>query len=97
MLDLEAERLAAELAESTSTLEAMQVRSAESAAEVAEELPALRCAFRKRCRAGFSNAVRLSCALTVLEGELRGAELGGADAVAKHARAMYHTDDFTPV
>ena len=83
MLDAEAERIAAALAESTSTLEAMQMRGAEVAIEVADELPALRCAFRKRCRAGLSNAVRLSCALTVLEGEA----FGGADADAFGKRA----------
>ena len=81
MLDAEAERLASELADSTSTLESMQVRSADAAQELACDLAPLRCAFRKRCRAGFSNAVRLACALTVLEGEVhtRGE---GMDAIA---------------
>ena len=84
MLDAEAERVAATLAESTRTLEAMQVRGADAATEVADELPALRCAFRKRCRAGLSNAVGLRCALTVLEAEAN----GGAEADAfRPARA----------
>ena len=77
MLDAEAERLAAGLIDSTNTLEAMQMHSAEAACEVADELPALRTAFRKRCRAGFSNAVRFACQLSVLEAELHG---GGGDA-----------------
>ena len=80
MLDAEAERIAAELAASTDTLEAMQMRSAEAASEVAAELPLLRCAFRKRMRDGLSSAMRLNCALVVLEGEALGPEEGGKRA-----------------
>ena len=40
----------------------------------AVELPELRCAFRKRCRDGYSNAVRHACHLTVLEAECKVAQ-----------------------
>ena len=66
MLEQEAQRLAERLAESTSELEALQVRSCQADAEAARELPALRCAFRKRLRNGHSSALQLSCALAVL-------------------------------
>ena len=87
MLDAEADRLAAELTESTGTLEAMQMRSAAAAQELAADLAPLRLAFRKRCRAGFSNAVRLACALTVLETEAYGAPSDGAGGVPDDAMA----------
>ena len=62
--------LAAELEESMAALERLQVQNAQAEQESAMELPMLRCAFRKRCREGYSNAMRLSCSLSVLEGEL---------------------------
>lgn len=92
MLDAEAERLAAELAASTVSLEAMQMRSVEGAQELAAELSPLRIAFRKRCHQGISNAVRLSCALTVLEAEAYASSQVAGDAcmgtASKRARAV---------
>ena len=63
MLDAEAQRLEATLAHSESSLEEMQAQSAAEHAELARELPALRCAFRKRTRDGHSNALRAACSL----------------------------------
>ena len=54
------------------SLEQMQARSAAEHAALASELPALRCAFRKRTRDGHSNALRLACSLTTLEAETVG-------------------------
>ena len=78
MLDAEAERLAAVLAASTGSLEAMQARSAEAASALAAELSAARLAFRKRCRDGVSAELRLSCALHALEAEAYGADAAEA-------------------
>jgi hypothetical protein len=74
MLDAEVERMAAELASSTSALEESQMRSADAASAVADDLRAARCAWRKRCHDGFASALRLSCALNVLEVEVHGRE-----------------------
>ena len=85
MLEAEAERFVAELAASTGSLEEMQFRSTQAAQELAAELSPLRIAFRKRCRQGMSNAVHLSCALTVLEAE---AFAGGSHSAATGDPAM---------
>ena len=66
----ETARLMAQLKESMAALELLQVQGAQAAVDTAAEIPALRCAFRKRCASGHSNAARLACSLAVLEGEL---------------------------
>ena len=62
--------LAAQLTESMAALERLQVQNARAEQEMAMEMPMLRCAFRKRCHEGYSNAMRLACSLSILEGEL---------------------------
>ena len=69
MLDAEAEAIIAELAQSERAVEDMEARSIAECETIADELPALRNAFRKRCRDGYSKAVRMSVALNVLESE----------------------------
>ena len=83
LLDAESQHLEATLAQSESSLEEMQARSAADHAELARELPALRCAFRKRTREGHSNALRLACSLATLESEM--GLLGSPDAFSKRA------------
>ena len=72
MLDAETHRLASELDASELLIEELQGRSATEHAAIADKLPALRCAIRKRCRDGQSNAIRLACSLSVLEAEMHG-------------------------
>jgi hypothetical protein len=69
MLDAEAEAVTAELAQSEVAMEEMEAKSIAECKTIAAELPGLRNAFRKRCRDGYSNAVRLSLTLDVLECE----------------------------
>jgi len=69
-LAAETARLAAQLTESMAALEQLHVRSAQAELDMAVELPKLRCAFRKRTREGYSNALRYSCSLLTLENEL---------------------------
>lgn len=83
LLDAESQHLEATLAQSESSLEEMQARSAADHAELARELPALRCAFRKRTREGHSNALRLACSLATLESEM--GLLGSPDDFSKRA------------
>lgn len=80
MLDAESQRLAAQLDASELSIEEMQARSATEHAAFADELPALRCAFRKRCRDGHSNAIRFACSLNVLEAEMPGQQPQSARA-----------------
>ena len=71
-LDAEAARLEAELAQSECEMGAQHEQMVAWCDAHATELPELRCAFRKRCRDGYSNAVRNACHLTVMETEYRG-------------------------
>ena len=66
-LDEEARRLEEELAASTTELEAMQ--RASSSTDTLDDLSSMRCAWRKRCRAGYSQVLSLACSLAVLEVE----------------------------
>ena len=68
-LEAEAERLGTELTHCESQLGIHHEQVIDECSLFATELPALRCAFRKRSREGHSNAVRLACSLQVLESE----------------------------
>jgi len=69
------------------------VQSVAACAELADELPALRCAFRKRCRDGYSTAVRDACSLNVLESEL--ADVRVHAEWAPHASTRTLSTEFT--
>ncbi|KAL3931221.1 MAG: hypothetical protein SGPRY_001217, partial [Prymnesium sp.] len=69
-LTTETSLLTRQLSESMVALEKLKMQNAVQEQEVASELPMLRCAFRKRCREGYSNAMRLVCSLSILENEL---------------------------
>lgn len=80
-LDAEAQRLEETLTQSATSLERWQMQSVAQHAELASEIPALRCAFRKRTRDGHSNALRMACSLTTLETEM--GLLGGMGRLTK--------------
>lgn len=71
-LEAECKQLEAELAQSELAMGAYHEEMIRESASHAAVLPELRCAFRKRCRDGYSNAVRHACSLRVLESEAFG-------------------------
>ena len=72
LLDGEASRLSLRLADSELDMENLRARTAAEHSDAANDLPGLRLSFRKRCRTGHSNALRLACALQTLETEQNG-------------------------
>lgn len=70
----EAALLSQQLADSMVALEDLRIQGASRDQEVLKELPSVRCAFRKRGREGYCNAMRLAFSLHTLENEFLSAK-----------------------